>query len=277
MLKQRVITGLGLVIAFAGSLLLLPALVFVALIGAVILLGAWEWGRLAGLASPTQRSAYVAVVAAAMAVYHWSAVGQPVALLAVAAGWWLLMLFWVLDYPASARRWNNCLVVLFMGVMVLLPAWIALYWLLGREQGAHWLALVVAVVASADIGAFFGGRAFGRRRLAPAVSPGKTWEGVLCGMSLALLVGAAFAPGLGIAGKDWLYWLALILATSFAGVLGDLGESMIKRARGVKDSGSVLPGHGGVLDRVDSLSAALPVFVLGIATLGFSRALVTPG
>lgn len=272
MLKQRVITGLILIIAFAGSLILLPAMVFVAVIGAVILLGAWEWSRLAGLASPVQRLAYVAVVAAAMAAYHWGAVGQPVALLAVAAGWWLLMLFWVLDYPASARRWDNRPVVLLMGLLVLLPAWIALYWLLGRQHGAQWLALVAAVVAGADIGAFFGGRAFGRHRLAPSVSPGKTWEGVLCGMSLALLVGAAAAPWLGITGSDWLYWLTLILVTSCAGVLGDLGESMIKRARGVKDSGSVLPGHGGVLDRVDSLSAALPVFVLGIAILGFTRA-----
>lgn len=277
MLKQRVITGLILVIAFAGSLFLLPALVFVTLVGAVILLGAWEWSRLAGLATPMQRLAYVALVAAAMAIYHWGAVGQPVALLAVAAGWWLLVLFWVLDYPASARRLHNRPVVLLMGVMTLLPAWVALYWLLGREQGAHWLALVAAVVASADIGAFFGGHTFGRHRLAPAVSPGKTWEGVLCGLLLALLVGAASAPWFGVGGNDWLYWLALILVTSFAGVLGDLGESMIKRAHGVKDSGSVLPGHGGVLDRIDSLSAALPVFALGIATLDFSRTLVAPG
>lgn len=277
MLKQRVITGLILVIAFAGSLFLLPALVFVTLVGAVILLGAWEWSRLAGLATPMQRLAYVALVAVAMAIYHWGAVGQPVALLAVAAGWWLLVLFWVLDYPASAHRLHNRPVVLLMGVMTLLPAWVALYWLLGREQGAHWLALVAAVVASADIGAFFGGHAFGRHRLAPAVSPGKTWEGVLCGLLLALLVGAVSAPWFGVGGNDWLYWLALILVTSFAGVLGDLGESMIKRAHGVKDSGSVLPGHGGVLDRIDSLSAALPVFALGIATLDFSRTLVAPG
>jgi phosphatidate cytidylyltransferase len=276
-LKQRVITGLILCVVFAGLLLLLPAPAFVAVIGAVILLGAWEWGGLADLESPMQRSAYVVVVAAAMAVYHWGAVGQPVALLTVAAGWWLLMLFWVLGYPDSARRWDNRPVTLLMGVMVLLPAWIALYWLLGRVHGVRWLALVAAVVASADIGAFFGGRAFGRHKLAPAVSPGKTWEGVLCGLLLALLVGAVSAPWLGIADRDWLYWLALILVTSFAGVLGDLGESMIKRARGVKDSGSVLPGHGGVLDRVDSLSAALPVFVLGIAALDFTQAQVVPG
>ena len=124
MLKQRVITGLILISAFAGSLLWMPAPIFVALIGAVILQGAWEWSRLAGLASPMQRLTYVATFAAFMVAYHWSAVGQPVALLAVAAGWWLLMLFWVLDYPASARRWHNCPVVLFMGVMVLVPAWI---------------------------------------------------------------------------------------------------------------------------------------------------------
>lgn len=272
MLKQRVITGLVLIIAFAGSLLLLPAMVFVAVIGALILLGAWEWSRLAGLESPTQQLLYVVVVAAAMAAYHWGAVGPPIALLVVAAGWWLLMLFWVLDYPQSARRWDNPPVVLLMGLMVLLPAWIALYWLLGRPHGAGWLALVVGLVASADIGAFFGGRAIGRHRLAPAVSPGKTWEGVLCGLLLALLVGAAAARWLGVAGHDWLWWLALVAVTSFAGVLGDLGESMIKRARGVKDSGSILPGHGGVLDRVDSLAAALPIFVLGMAALGFTRA-----
>lgn len=272
MLKQRVITGLVLIIAFAGSLLLLPAMAFVAVIGALILLGAWEWSRLAGLESLTQQLLYVAVVAAAMAGYHWGAVGSPLALLVVAAGWWLLMLFWVLDYPHSARRWDNRPVVLLMGLMVLLPAWIALYWLLGRLHGAGWLALVVGLVASADIGAFFGGRAIGRHRLAPAVSPGKTWEGVLCGLLLALLVGAAAAHWLGVTGHDWFGWLALMAVTSFAGVLGDLGESMIKRARGVKDSGSILPGHGGVLDRVDSLTAALPIFVLGLAILGFTRA-----
>jgi phosphatidate cytidylyltransferase len=271
-LKQRVITGLVLIIAFAGSLLLLPAMAFVAVIGVLILLGAWEWSRLAGLESLTQQLLYVAVVAAAMAAHHWGAVGSPIALLVIAAGWWLLMLFWVLDYPHSARRWDNRPVVLLMGLMVLLPAWIALYWLLGRLHGAGWLALVVGLVASADIGAFFGGRAIGRHRLAPAVSPGKTWEGVVCGLLLALLVGAAAAHWLGVAGHDWFGWLALMAVTSFAGVLGDLGESMIKRARGVKDSGSILPGHGGVLDRVDSLTAALPIFVLGLAILGFTRA-----
>ncbi|MGE3296546.1 MAG: phosphatidate cytidylyltransferase [Porticoccaceae bacterium] len=272
MLKQRVITGLILIIAFAGLLLSLPAMAFVAVIGVVILLGAWEWSRLAGLESLPKQLLYVGVMAAAMAAYHWGALGPPIAVLVVAAGWWLLVLFWVLDYPDSARQWDNRPVALSMGLMVLLPAWIALYWLLGRSHGAGWLALVVGVVASADIGAFVGGRALGRHRLAPAVSPGKTWEGVLCGLLLALLVGAAAARWLGVAGQDWFWWLALMVATSFAGVLGDLGESMIKRARGVKDSGTVLPGHGGVLDRVDSLAAALPVFVLGMMALGFARA-----
>ena len=276
MLRQRIITGLVLIALFAGALVLLPAAGFAAVIGGVILLGAWEWSRLARLESPAQRLAYVVLFALAMVLYHWGAVRQPVLLLALAVGWWLLMLFWVLGYPASARRWGNRPVMLLMGIMVLLPAWIALCWLLGRWCGAAWFALVVGVVVSSDIGAFFGGRAFGRHRLAPAVSPGKTWEGLLCGLALALLVGAVAAPWLGIAAGDALPWLALILATGLAGVLGDLGESMVKRARGLKDSGALLPGHGGVLDRVDSLSAALPVFVFGAAVLDLTR-LAAPG
>lgn len=276
MLGQRIITGLVLATLFAGALTLLSAPVFAAVVGGVILLGAWEWSRLARLESPAQRLVYVALFALAMVLHHWLAVRQPTALLVLAAGWWLLMLFWVVGYPASAHRWGSRPVMLIMGGMVLLPAWVALYWLLGRWHGAVWSALVVGVVVSSDIGAFFGGRAFGHCRLAPAVSPGKTWEGLLCGLLLALLGGAAAAPWLGIAAGDWLPWLALILVTSLAGVLGDLGESMIKRARGLKDSGALLPGHGGILDRIDSLSAALPIFALGVAVLDLAP-LAPPG
>lgn len=276
MLGQRIITGLILAALFAGALTLLPPLAFAAVVGGVILLGAWEWSRLARLESPAQRLAYVALFALAMVLYHWSAARHPVVLLALAAGWWLLMLSWVVDYPGSAHRWGNRPVMAIMGVMVLLPAWIALYWLLGRWHGEAWFALVVGVVVSSDIGAFFGGRAFGRRRLAPSVSPGKTWEGLLCGLVLALLVAAAAAPWLGIVAGDWLPWLALVLVTSLAGVLGDLGESMLKRACGLKDSGALLPGHGGILDRIDSLSAALPIFALGVAVLDLAP-LAPPG
>lgn len=263
MLGQRLITGALLAAAFAGALLWLPTMALVSLTAAVALFGAWEWSGLAGLGGAA-RAGYVLLLAGVLAGCLWLWPTAAPALLLAAGGWWLLMLRWVLDYPHSARWWGSVAATAAMGVLVLVPAWVAVYWLLTRDRGELWLAAAVVLTASADIGAFFGGRAFGRRRLAPAVSPGKTWEGVCCGMALALAIGVLLAGPLALAGH-WALWLAVVALTVCAGVLGDLGESMVKRHHGVKDSGFLLPGHGGVLDRIDSLSAALPVFALGLA------------
>jgi phosphatidate cytidylyltransferase len=148
--------------------------------------------------------------------------------------------------------------------VVLLPAWIGLAYL-RLDQAGSWLILyVIALVACADIGAYFAGRAFGRHKMAPAVSPGKTLEGLAGGITavalFALLISAIALP----AAISPSAFLLLSMATALASVLGDLVESMVKRHRGVKDSGTLLPGHGGVLDRIDSLAAAIPVFAFGM-------------
>ena len=262
MLGQRLITGGLLASAFLAALLWLPAAGLMFLAGVVISLGAWEWGGLTGLRGPG-RVGYVLLLAALMLGCVW--VGPPwVPLILVVAGvWWLLVLKWVLGYPGSVRRWGSTAMTAVMGVGTLIPAWAAMYWLVNRELGVGWLAAVVMLTVSADIGAFFGGRALGRRRLAPAVSPGKTWAGVGCGLVAALVVSAMLVYPLALVGHWW-GWLAVCAVTVGAGILGDLGESMVKRHHGVKDSGGLLPGHGGVLDRIDSLSAALPIFALAL-------------
>jgi phosphatidate cytidylyltransferase len=152
------------------------------------------------------------------------------------------------------------------GVLALVPAWLALVRLrLALPHGAQWVLFALVLVWVADIGAFFFGRRFGRIRLAPEVSPGKTWEGVLGGIAVSVLVA--------IAGSLWFKvslaaFLPLCLAAVGFSIVGDLTESLLKRFAGMKDSGSVFPGHGGVMDRIDSLTGAAPVLVLGLTLLG---------
>jgi len=157
-----------------------------------------------------------------------------------------------------------------MGVAVLLPTWLALSYLRNLPNGAWLLLMLVALVAIADIGAYFFGRRFGKAKLAPAVSPGKSWAGFWGGLACSVSFMAAL----------WYFWpggmpvslpamLVLAAITSLASVLGDLLESMVKRHRGIKDSSQLLPGHGGVMDRVDSLTAASPVFALGLMSVGW--------
>ena len=147
-------------------------------------------------------------------------------------------------------------------------AWQSLVYLCLQASGRQLLLFVVIAVVAADVGAYFAGRRFGKTKLAPGVSPGKSWEGVLGGLLAVLLASLLFdywQPGL--IGSTFAL-LGVAIAVAMASVLGDLFESLVKRTRGVKDSGSILPGHGGVLDRIDGLLAALPVFVFSLQVIG---------
>ncbi|MCK9468256.1 MAG: phosphatidate cytidylyltransferase [Porticoccaceae bacterium] len=270
MLRQRIITALVLAALFLGALFGLNPGLFTLFAALVIGIASWEWAHLASIDRAVGRIAYLLLVAALMiplyiyGVYDpWGPVPDLVRpVLFIGCLWWALALLWVQGYPSSAVLWGSIVGRLVMGIVILVPAWLALVVLAHLEDG-HWLILlVVLVVAGADVGAFFSGRAWGRHKLAPAVSPGKTVEGLAGGLLTVLVVASLFLYASPSHHSHGWQWLVIVAITALASVLGDLVESMVKRHRGVKDSGTILPGHGGLLDRIDSLSAALPVFTL---------------
>ena len=275
MLKQRIITAIVLATFFLLVLFGLSPAAFTMVMALVVGLAAWEWSTLAGFDTRVSRSAYVVGVLAILAALNgWlgfnagslSAAGVR-SLLAWACCWWAVALLWIQGYPSSALLWGRCWLCGIMGVAVLIPTWVALAVLVHADDGT-WLVLgAILLVALADIGAFFVGRTWGRHKLAVQVSPGKTWEGLAGGMFAVGLVIVPFALYKSDGQGQLWAWLLLAGATGLASVTGDLLESMVKRHRGVKDSGTILPGHGGVLDRIDGLTAALPVFSLLYALL----------
>ena len=273
-LKQRVITAVILMAVFCGVLFGAGPQGFAGFVALVVVLGAWEWSSLSEVTTPAKRVAYAGFVIAVLAVSIYvqqqlatSSVGYLRQMMMAACTWWAICLLWVQGYPASTVFWQAPLIRLAMGVFVLVPAWHALTFLRGADQG-QWLVLtLIVLVAAADSGAYFSGKAFGKHKLAPKVSPGKTWEGVMGG---AVLASVMLAVILLFATNYPLHWsLLLALPIAFVSVLGDLFESMLKRHSGLKDSSNLLPGHGGVLDRVDGLVAAAPVFALGLIMIGW--------
>ncbi|MBC9249707.1 phosphatidate cytidylyltransferase [Pseudomonas alcaligenes] len=261
MLKQRIITALLLLPIALGGFFYLAGPLFALFIGAVVTLAAWEWARLAGFAGQVQRVAYAAGVAALLYGAWLLPVVAPW-LLAAAVLWWLLATALVLSYPQSSRYWGGLPGKLLIGLLILLPAWQGLVLLKQWPQANALIIAVMVLVWAADIGAYFAGKTFGKRKLAPRVSPGKSWEGFYGGLATSLLITLAVglqqgwsAGGLFLA----LGGAALVVAVS---VIGDLTESMFKRQSGIKDSSNLLPGHGGVLDRIDSLTAAVPLFAV---------------
>lgn len=278
MLRQRVVTALIMAGTFLAALALLSTPVLALLFGALMGLGAWEWSRLAGWHAPLARLAYVALVGAVLAgLYIYCDLGgeperaQVQPFLGVACLWWSIALLWVKSYPGSAVIWRNVVMRSLMGVMMLAPAWLSAVYLLSFSPRGLLLVIMVLVVAAADIGAYFTGTAFGRHKMAPAVSPKKTWEGFWGGVAACTLLAVVLrllAPDqyvhIGI-----LSLAAVAIAAALASVVGDFTVSMVKRESGVKDSGKLLPGHGGVLDRLDSLCGAAPVFCLGLLLAGW--------
>lgn len=278
MLKQRVTTALILAAVFLAAVFYLPVPLFSAFTAVIVLIAAWEWANMAGFARRWQRLVYLALTAlimSAIVLYLELSLGTVIStdpgqyrdLLVIGCGWWALALLLVQGYPSSAILWGAPVLRALMGFLVLIPTWIAFTYMRGHENGAWMVLLIVAVVACADIGGYFAGRRWGKRKLKPAVSPGKTWEGFVGGVVANILL--SLVLWLVVGGNYWVI-LAIVLPTSLVSVLGDLLESMVKRHRGIKDSGTLLPGHGGVLDRVDSLTAAAPVFALALLASGWT-------
>jgi phosphatidate cytidylyltransferase len=263
-LRQRIVTALALAALVFGILFWMPPAAAVVAVAVAVLAGGWEWAGFAGLVTSLRRLGYTLCIGlVAWAAWRWTA--DPAGLatfLRVTALWWLLATFWIVFASQRGGR----LAASLAGFAVLVPAAIGLGRLvLVEPRGELLLLFLIVLIASADIGAYFGGRTFGRHKLAPLVSPGKTWEGFVAGM---LGAGAAAWAGARFFGQPVLPWLAVCLPVALVSVAGDLVESMFKRHAGLKDSGGLLPGHGGVLDRIDSFTAAAPIFLLGLQLIG---------
>ena len=276
MLKQRVITALVLAIIFIVALFGLPAGYFSFFVGAIVLIGAWEWACLAGFPARWQRALYALfiLVVLLLASFYLGFEGEASPnldadaireLLIAGCIWWAIALLLVQGYPSSALLWGHKILRLLMGLLVLIPTWVALVYVRQQEAGAWLVLLLMLIVAMADSGGYFAGKRFGKHKLASAVSPGKTWEGFAGGFIancvLALILSLTLELSL-------LLMLVIVVPTSLVSVLGDLLESMLKRQAGIKDSGTILPGHGGILDRVDGVTAAAPVFALALLASG---------
>ncbi|CAG0986148.1 phosphatidate cytidylyltransferase [Burkholderiales bacterium] len=267
-LATRVATAAVLVPCVIAALFLLPARGWAVATLGVLLVAAHEWAGLAGFAG-ARRLMFVAVVfavGAALLYAAWPGLadGWPGGILVAVCG--VATLFWLaVALPWTIRRWatRSPAVLALSGLVVLAGAWVALVELQSRSP---WLVLAaMAIVWVADTAAYFAGRAFGRRKLAPLVSPGKTWEGVWGGLAAVAVYAVALVPLARSAGYGGpvgpaaiVAWTAIAVALAMLSVVGDLFESWQKRVAGVKDSGSLLPGHGGVLDRIDALVAAMP-------------------
>lgn len=257
MLKQRLLTALLLGSLFLGALFYLPSLAWALFLLVFIAIGAMEWGGLAGY-SRTGRSIFVGLIVASALLLLAAPQPEPLrmislTLLATSCLFWLLLApFWLWRHWPVGAPWRSSLT----GAVLLLPPWLALVQLHKTSTGAVLAAM--AAVWLADSAAYFFGKRYGRNKLAPAISPGKTWEGVAGAVATVALATTALCYWLG-----WNLWLvAGSVVIVMMSVVGDLFESLVKRQAGKKDSGNLLPGHGGVLDRIDGLTSTLPLVAL---------------
>ncbi|MBB1485040.1 phosphatidate cytidylyltransferase [Oceanospirillum sediminis] len=270
MLKQRVLTAMVLAPLALWGLFGLDDNLFILFISAIVLVGSWEWAELSG-AGDKGKWLYPAGMAATLLLLNSvrSATLDLFILALAAIGWGIFLLF-VLQYPDKSR-WTGMRRRLLMGFGVLVPCWIAFIELrtsdwLGKEA----LLYILLLVWCADIGAYAFGKTFGRKKLAPRVSPGKSWAGVYGGLFTTGVLAVCAASYWELGKLEMVTLVLITLLVTAVSVLGDLLESMVKRHQGLKDSSNLLPGHGGIMDRIDSLTAAAPVFVLCIKLTGLT-------
>ena len=270
MLLQRTLTALVLAPLVILAILLPSTTVMAWIAAAVFLAASWEWTQLSGVQSRTLRIALLVTVGAIFALLGWANTATlTVVFLAAGIVWWLVACLWLRYFAfAAAPTRENLTLKLVAGAFVIFPAWIAIISIHNRApHGEWWTLLTLFIVWAADIGAYSSGRTFGGRKLAPSVSPGKTWAGVYGALVAGVLIATVGGWLLGVRGGQLLALALLALVTVAISIVGDLLESLMKRHAKVKDSGTMVPGHGGLLDRLDSVFAALPVFAAGLLLL----------
>lgn len=270
MLKQRVITASILAILVIWGLFALSTPMIGSILAFVVLLGGWEWARMIGMASNAARAAYVAGLLVVLWLVQRLVAADPsllASILVLAVSWWIAGTVMVLRYRGKTGLSGFDRVAgVIIGVLVLVPTWLALVHL--HALGPGLVLFIFMLIWGADIGAYFAGRKFGKRKLAPHVSPGKSIEGVFGGLALSAVVAAVGMAIFEMPLANAIWFVPLCFVVVIFSVIGDLFESLFKRRVGLKDSGQLLPGHGGILDRIDSLTTAAPIFTLGLILFG---------
>ena len=273
MLKQRVLTAIPLaalavwIIFFQTTDVLFYALMLASLVAG------WEWARLAGLNQAFARVMYAAAIAGSIfgldyLVEHGGFSFN--AIMVVSVCWWVYVLYRMSTRQPATPDGRHSLFKIVTGFVTLLPAVLALKHVHGLPQGPFWLFYIVSIIWVADIGAYFTGKRFGRVKLAPLVSPGKTREGLYGGLVATTLYTMLASIYFELNVIQITMLLIIAFFATLLSVIGDLFISVLKRERGVKDSGSILPGHGGVLDRIDSITSSAPFFVIFLDLLVFN-------
>jgi phosphatidate cytidylyltransferase len=274
MLKQRLITASVLIPFLICGIFLFPNHYFAIMLALFVVLAGWEWAGFMNQSTVRMRATFAIIVAASLAaIWAYISLESSAWLIipSISIIWWLFAIVLVLSYPNLISYWSSFGAHFSLGLLMLTSTWLSVVGLQHYgDQGPYLVFYLLTLISIADTGAYFGGKQWGKHKLAPEVSPGKTWEGVFS----ALFVSAVFA-GIGAAyfsftGNQWLTFIVLSLVTVVFSILGDLNESMFKRHAGLKDSGRILPGHGGIMDRMDGLTAAAPVFVVGLWLGGFN-------
>ncbi|WP_455223110.1 phosphatidate cytidylyltransferase [Kaarinaea lacus] len=269
MLKLRLITAAILIPIVVGSILWLTPVQFAAFFAVFAIVGGWEWSGLMRLQTTAARALYATVILLAILGCWFYVVGYPervLMVLGIALAWWVCALILVYAYPGYNQIRSNRIFEIIIGLLVIVFCWLAIIELRNSiDQGAYLVMFLVGLIAVTDSSAYFGGKKWGAHKLAPQVSPGKTWEGVISGLVGAALFSFVCAWFFDFLDEQWsviAIFVLVCIVTAIVSVLGDLAESMFKRQVGLKDSGNILPGHGGVLDRIDSLTAAAPIFAV---------------